>query len=639
MKTGFNYLKHRIYVVITGSLLSFYYLSKFLHNKILSFIFILIVLYLWITQILKVSSFIFDFLLFNMLFLFFGISGKFYFIINIGFIVLSYSIFSRKTFYRIFSATSLYFFILNFLEFKGIIPIFGVFSKPVVFSESLVIIFIFWGAVYFFIKKKQEEILEKRLIEKIIFSARTLIIVFDVDKNIIYASKETEKLLGYKDLKEKLIEDIYSKEEEEEEEEEGIFTTREGEEIPVKVRKSRIKDEDGKIFAVVWVIEDLRERERIVFEKEKFENILTQMGDGILIFREKEGVVFANKKAEEFLGPNLIGKNRYEILGERASEIDFERIYRKKEIFSQMIDLDEKILIVTFSPVDLGEEEYRMAVMKDVTNFLSVRRELEEKIEELKKQRLAILNLAEDLKEKNEQLIKMQEILINQEKLASVGELAAGVAHELNNPLTTIMGMTDLIYSDSNITEEQRENLSAIKEEAIRMRGIISDMLAFSRREREEKTKIKLNEVIKKAEALLSTRIRHEMVKVDKDLGEIPEIDGNFDRLIQVFINLFNNSMDAFDKKEKKIFIKTYFDRKKEKIVVIFKDNGCGMDEATRKRIFDPFFTTKKTGTGLGMSIVYGILKNHNVDIFIVTEKGKGTEFRLSFPLKMKEKI
>jgi len=304
-----------------------------------------------------------------------------------------------------------------------------------------------------------------------------------------------------------------------------------------------------------------------------------------------------------------------------------------------MIDLDEKILIVTFSPVDLGEEEYRMAVMKDVTNFLSVRRELEEKIEELKKQRLAILNLAEDLKEKNEQLIKMQEILINQEKLASVGELAAGVAHELNNPLTTIMGMTDLIYSDSNITEEQRENLSAIKEEAIRMRGIISDMLAFSRREREEKTKIKLNEVIKKAEALLSTRIRHEMVKVDKDLGEIPEIDGNFDRLIQVFINLFNNSMDAFDKKEKKIFIKTYFDRKKEKIVVIFKDNGCGMDEATRKRIFDPFFTTKKTGTGLGMSIVYGILKNHNVDIFIVTEKGKGTEFRLSFPLKIKEKI
>ena len=274
--------------------------------------------------------------------------------------------------------------------------------------------------------------------------------------------------------------------------------------------------------------------------------------------------------------------------------------------------------------------------MRDVTGFFKMKKELEEKVEELKKQREAILNLAEDLKEKNEELLKMQEILINQEKLASIGELAAGIAHELNNPLTTILTMIDLLLLEENLTEEEKNSLKSIKEEALRMRGIIQDLLTFARKKGESKHDVKLNEIINKAEVLLKTRLKHEGVDVIKELSEIPVIIGNDDRLIQVFINLFNNSIDAMDKVEKRIFIKTEFDKEKRKVRVIFEDNGCGMDDETRKRIFDPFFTTKKSGTGLGLSIVYGIIKDHSGNIFVESKVGEGTRFIIEFSVRKK---
>ncbi len=238
---------------------------------------------------------------------------------------------------------------------------------------------------------------------------------------------------------------------------------------------------------------------------------------------------------------------------------------------------------------------------------------------------------SEDITEYKE----LQEQMRQQSKLASIGELAAGVAHELNNPLQAVMSHNDML----NLTlkdeadEEVLTDIAGIQQASRRMKKIISNLLAFSRQGLSDFEPGNINEVINKAVTLGATS--YGTVEVETELSDIPDVRMDRDKMLEIFLNFISNSADAMkDRGYKQIGITSGFDENEKNVVVTFEDNGSGMPREIIEKIFDPFFSTKgpDEGTGLGLSIVYGIIQEHNGDIQVSSTPGKGTKFTLTFP-------
>lgn len=232
-----------------------------------------------------------------------------------------------------------------------------------------------------------------------------------------------------------------------------------------------------------------------------------------------------------------------------------------------------------------------------------------------------------------EQRMLMQS-LIQSDKLSSIGELVSGVAHELNNPLTSIMGFSELLLMD-NINEASKKKAETIHESSQRCKRIIDNLLSFSRSHKPEKTYQDINNLIKGIFELKAYRLDVEDIETRLDLDEtIPMIMADGHQLQQVFLNLLNNAEQALQEKggQGTITIRTGY--RNNRIFITFTDSGSGIPENIIPRIFDPFFTTKEVGkgTGLGLSISYGIIREHGGDIQVVSKQGAGTSFLIELP-------
>lgn len=259
---------------------------------------------------------------------------------------------------------------------------------------------------------------------------------------------------------------------------------------------------------------------------------------------------------------------------------------------------------------------------------------------------------------------KMERGLIQSNKLASLGKLVAGVAHEINNPNTFILGnikiiseaLNDIlpILDDYHYKNKQlkiaRLDYNIFKEHvpillqdmeggSIRMKKIVEDLRNFARRDEHTLTEnVDINEVLQNTIRLIKKQVTKK-AKLKIDLTEnIPYIIGNISKLEQVFVNMIINASHSIEKRNGLIEINTNFIEETNKIEIIIKDNGKGIDEKTITNIFDPFFTTKSDtgGTGLGLSISYGIIKDHKGSIRVNSTLGKGTTFIISIPKNMK---
>lgn len=234
----------------------------------------------------------------------------------------------------------------------------------------------------------------------------------------------------------------------------------------------------------------------------------------------------------------------------------------------------------------------------------------------------------------NTERVKMQEQLIQAEKLSSLGGILSGVAHELNNPLTSIIGNAQLLERKP-ITGEIREKLGVIQKESLRCTKIVGGLLAFAREHKPERVMSDINEVIEEACSLRKYELRVDDVSLMTDLdSSIPETSLDPYQMQQVFINLINNAHHALIEKgggRLKITSRSTGDN----IIVDFIDNGLGIPEDIRRKIFDPFFTTKKTGkgTGLGLSICYGIVNEHGGTIEVESNPDQGTCFSIKLPI------
>jgi PAS domain S-box-containing protein len=237
---------------------------------------------------------------------------------------------------------------------------------------------------------------------------------------------------------------------------------------------------------------------------------------------------------------------------------------------------------------------------------------------------------------------KLQEThlqLVQLEKLRSLGEMAAGVAHEINNPLGGILIYASLLMEGLAPDDAQRADLGRIVQEATRCQEIVKSLLEFARQSGPKKELIDVNRAVTDGLLFLENQATFHNIEIIKELGpSFPPLLGNAGQLKQVFLNIMINAADAMQGRGV-LTIKTFFAGDGDKIAIEFSDTGGGIPQDILPRIFDPFFTTKKVGegTGLGLSMSYGIVKEHKGNIEVDTVLGSGTTFRVLLPVEYEE--
>lgn len=238
-----------------------------------------------------------------------------------------------------------------------------------------------------------------------------------------------------------------------------------------------------------------------------------------------------------------------------------------------------------------------------------------------------------ELKESHDELGQAQRQLIQTEKMASMGQLAAGVAHELNNPIGTITLFGNILQKELAHNKKWEQDIGLIIQEAERAAKIVKDLLNFSRETQVIPGLVDLNKLIEEALSLLVKQSLFHNIQVKKDLDQnIPTTFADADMLKQVFLNIILNGAQAMEG-DGILFINTQFIKESKKIRIQIKDNGMGIPNKNLPRLFDPFFTTKEKGTGLGLAIVYGIVSKHKGSIKVESKEGKGTNFIILLPV------
>lgn len=231
-----------------------------------------------------------------------------------------------------------------------------------------------------------------------------------------------------------------------------------------------------------------------------------------------------------------------------------------------------------------------------------------------------------------EQLRRLNEQLIRTEKLAAMGTLAAGVAHEVNNPLASISSLIQMMQSNQNLDEETKDKLKLISTQIGRITQVTRDMMDFARVRPAAKSLVDINAGLETALRLASFDKSFQKLQLKKSFTEnLPPVLADTDQLQQVFLNLFLNARDAMPTGGE-LFIKTF--PKDSDIQIEIADNGSGIDEKNIKQVFDPFFTTKPTGkgTGLGLAVCYGIITAHGGQIEVSENNARGTKFVILLP-------
>ncbi len=243
--------------------------------------------------------------------------------------------------------------------------------------------------------------------------------------------------------------------------------------------------------------------------------------------------------------------------------------------------------------------------------------------------------LEKRVEERTRELREMQDFLIQSEKLASLGKIAAGIAHEINNPLTSILINTHLMLEKLDKKQEFYENLSLIAEETSRCTQIVKGLLEFARQSPPQKVFTDINELIDRTTQLLENQASFQNVRIVKELDRtLPLLKLDRGKIQQVFWNLMVNACEAMPKGGQ-LSISTRLSSDKKFVEVRFIDTGIGIPKENIHKLFDPFFTTKASGTGLGLAISYGIIQQHQGWIEVKSEPGQGTMFMVSFPIEV----
>lgn len=291
-----------------------------------------------------------------------------------------------------------------------------------------------------------------------------------------------------------------------------------------------------------------------------------------------------------------------------------------QKVAGQIADGDYSKKILVRSNDEVGELAY--SINKMTEKLISVHDELRRWAE----------TLEEKVDERTTRIRDMQKQLIQAEKVASLGRLAAGVAHEINNPLTGILTNSSLLLEDFKEGERQYGDVKAIVDETLRCRQIVKGLLDFARQSEPKRVAVSINELIDSVVSLVQNQAAFQNIKIQKELSQLPEMLLDGDQMKQVFMNIVLNAADAMPRGGE-LKIKSEMDKTGEYVVVKFSDTGHGIDEEHLGKVFDPFFSTKEKGTGLGLSVSYGIVERHEGTIEVESQLGRGSTFTVKLPV------
>lgn len=302
-------------------------------------------------------------------------------------------------------------------------------------------------------------------------------------------------------------------------------------------------------------------------------------------------------------------------------------------LLSVPLKLDDEVLgVIHFASIRKAYfTEQELDFLSSLSNQIGMAIAKVKILEEMKRQ-------TQELKVLYENLNGTQEQLIQSEKLASLGQLVSNITHEINNPLTPILGYTRLLLDKPDLDIGRRQSaLEVIHKSAERLRKVVEDLLSFSQERRPEREYVNINYLIEEALRLRGYDSEPGDVVIIKDLShDIPRIVADPNQIQQVFTNIILNAEQAMADAGKEGQLKVMTRVKKEGVVEIsFTDNGPGIRNEMLGKVFDPFFTTKPVGkgTGLGLSISYGIIRDHDGNIYALSEEGKGTTFTIELPI------
>jgi two-component system, NtrC family, sensor kinase len=236
-----------------------------------------------------------------------------------------------------------------------------------------------------------------------------------------------------------------------------------------------------------------------------------------------------------------------------------------------------------------------------------------------------------------EQQSQYDALAIQTEKLSSLGRMAAGIAHEINNPLGGILLFSSRLRKKLQNDSPLREGLDVIVREAQRCKNIIQDLLEFSRAREPQKVMASINEIIEKSLCILKNEFQLHHISVEKKLsGDIPDFSLDTSLMQQVFVNLLLNAMEAIQD-HGVISVSSQIGVDRKGVEVNIEDTGCGIPAEAIDKIFDPFFSTKQQGTGLGLAVSYGIVQNHRGNIRVSSKPGEGARFTVELPVSVEE--
>lgn len=421
---------------------------------------------------------------------------------------------------------------------------------------------------------------------------------------------------------------------------------KDGSEVVMEVHGS-VMMHNGRL-AIMGTLLDITERKRAEDELQKSEErlhvILESTNDGILAVNAAGKTIMTNKRFADLwrIPQTLIDsgddKAMLDFVLEQLTDPDgflkkVNVLYNTAEIANDTILFKDGRTFERYSTPLLyaGAVIGRLWSFRDITErkraetaLMQAKNEIEEWSRELE----------DRVNKKTAELEKSRAQLIQAEKLSAMGRLSAGLAHELNSPLAGLLPLIDKYKNrEKEGTNEFRE-MTLMLSACEHMARIVRDFSAFSRRPAEERARLNINDVMESTLSFTVDSIEKKGIKVVRQHGEaLPDILGNKTELQQVLINLLTNARDSMPDGGQ-ITLKTLLSPDKENVILEIIDTGRGIDKENLNKIFDPFFTTKSIaeGTGLGLTVSYGIIKNHGGDISAESEPGKGARFIISLP-------
>ena len=405
------------------------------------------------------------------------------------------------------------------------------------------------------------------------------------------------------------------------------ITNKEGEKIPVNITTSALRSSDNKIIGGIENFRDLTKHEglwgKLRQERNRAQQYLNIAGVIIIAIDEKGIVTMINKK-----GCDVLGYEEYDIIGKNWFDLCLpERIQKEvKGVFERLMNGKNDIVDYHENSILTKSGEERMIAWHNTI------------LSDEKGAIIGTLSSGEDITRRKQTEME----LIRSEKLASLGQLAASVAHEVNNPLAGILVYTSLLlrkFDQNKIqTEETKNQLNKMKKELERTTRIIRNLLDFSRQSDPTIRLLDLNKVVDAALLLVKHQISLEHISLEREIKpNLPPVCADFDQIQQVLINIILNATQAMPDGGS-LTISTSVDKgtvigesKKDTVRIDIKDTGVGIPKENLSRLFTPFFTTKDRGkgVGLGLPVVHGIIERHKGKIEVSSELNAGTTFSI----------